>query len=98
MLLARHQNAVQNRDIRIASRSLQTVAQFRYLRKLNSGNAWYHSIQNPLFSCLFENVKMRMQKTTTLPVALHGCDIQRGTQTESFCELGAEENIWREEG
>jgi hypothetical protein len=25
-------------------------------------------------------------------------DIKRGTQTKGFCEEGAEENIWTEEG
>jgi hypothetical protein len=31
MLLSRHQNSGQNRDIKIASRSFENVAQFRYL-------------------------------------------------------------------
>jgi hypothetical protein len=63
MLLSRHQNAEQNHDIKIASRSFENVAQFRHLgtaiaiqkliqeeikRRLNSGNACYHSIQNHL--------------------------------------------------
>jgi hypothetical protein len=60
MLLSRHQNAGQNRDIKIANRFFENVAQFRYLgttvtlqnliqekikRRLNSGNACYHSVQ-----------------------------------------------------
>jgi hypothetical protein len=67
MLLSHHQNAGQNRDIKRANRSFENVAQFRYLRttitnqnpiqeeikqKLNLGNACYHSVQNPLSSCL----------------------------------------------
>jgi hypothetical protein len=54
MIMSRHQNAVQNRDIRIANRSFENVSQFKYLgttvtnrnliqekikRRLNSGNA-----------------------------------------------------------
>jgi hypothetical protein len=62
MLLSRHQNAGQNRDTRIANRRFENVAQFKYLgttvknknlvqkkiRRLNSGNACYHSVQNLL--------------------------------------------------
>jgi hypothetical protein len=54
MLLSRHQNAGQNRDIKIANGSFENVSQFKYLgttvtnqnliqeeikRRLNSGNA-----------------------------------------------------------
>jgi hypothetical protein len=54
------QNAVQNHDIRIATRCSENVAQFKYLgtvinqnlirevikRRLNSGHACYDSVQN----------------------------------------------------
>jgi hypothetical protein len=58
MLPSRHQNAGQNHDIKIANRCFENVAQFRYFgtteknqsliqeemkRRLNSGNACYHS-------------------------------------------------------
>jgi hypothetical protein len=75
MLLSRHQNAGQNRNIKIGDRSFENVAQFKYLgttvtnknliqeeikRRLNSGNACYHSVQNPLSSRLLsKNVKIR---------------------------------------
>jgi hypothetical protein len=67
MLLSRHQNVGQNRDIKIARRSFENVPQFKYLertvtnkhfiqeeikRRLNSGNACYHSVQNLLSSLL----------------------------------------------
>jgi hypothetical protein len=63
MLLSRHQNVAQNRDIKIANRSFENASQFKYLgttvtnqnliqeelkRRLNSGNACYHSVQNLL--------------------------------------------------
>jgi hypothetical protein len=59
MLLFRHQNICQNRDIKIANRSFENVSQFEYLettvtnqnliqkeikRRLNSGNAYYNSV------------------------------------------------------
>jgi hypothetical protein len=64
------------------------VAQFRYLgttvtnqnvvqedikRRLNSGNACYHSVQNVLSSRLLsKNIKIRVYKTTILPLGLNG--------------------------
>jgi hypothetical protein len=77
MLLSPHQNAGQNHDIKRVSRCFENVAQFRYLgktetnqnlireeikRRLNSGNAYYHSIQN------------RIYKTIILPGVLDGCE------------------------
>jgi hypothetical protein len=59
MLLSGQQNVGQNRDIKIANRSFKNVSQFKYWgatvtnqnlireemkRRLNSGNAWYHSV------------------------------------------------------
>jgi hypothetical protein len=59
MLLSRYQNVGQNRDIKMANRSFESVSQFKYLRttvtnqnliqeeikrRLNSGNACYHSV------------------------------------------------------
>jgi hypothetical protein len=67
MLLSRHQNAVRNHDIKIADRCFENVAKFRNLgttitnqnlipeeikRRLNSGNACHHSVQNLLSSRL----------------------------------------------
>jgi hypothetical protein len=67
MLLSRHQNVGQNRDIKTANRSFENVSQSKYLgmtvtnqnliqeeikRRLNSGNACYNLIQNLLSSRL----------------------------------------------
>jgi hypothetical protein len=61
MLLSRHQNVGQTRDIKIANRRFGNVSPFKYLemtvtnqfliqetvkRRFNSGNACYHSVQN----------------------------------------------------
>jgi hypothetical protein len=79
MLLSHHQNEGQNHDIKIGNRCFENVAQFKYLginirnqnliqeeikRRLNSGNACYHSVQNHLSSLL----------TIILPVILYGCE------------------------
>jgi hypothetical protein len=86
-LLSRRQNAGQNHDIKIANRCFENVAQFRYLgttvtnqnlikRKMNSGNAYYHSVQNVLPSRLLsKNIQIRIYKNIILPVVLYGCEI-----------------------
>jgi hypothetical protein len=90
MLMSRHQNSGQNRDIKIANGSLENVAQLKYLgttvtyqnliqeeitRRLNSGNARYRSVQDLLSSRLLsKNVKIRMYKTVILPAVLCGSE------------------------
>jgi hypothetical protein len=71
MLLSRLQNVGQNRDIKIANKLFKNVSQFKYLgttatnqnliqkeikRRLNSGNACYHSVQNLLSSRLLSKL------------------------------------------
>jgi hypothetical protein len=66
-LLSHHHNVRQNHDIKIANRSFENVAELKYFgmtvtnqnliqeeikKRLNLGNACYHSIQNVLYSCL----------------------------------------------
>jgi hypothetical protein len=90
ILVSRGQNAGQNRDIKIGNGSFENVSQFKYLgmtvtnqnlileeskRRLNSGNACYHLVQNLLSSHLLSiNVKVRIYKTIILPVVLYGCE------------------------
>jgi hypothetical protein len=90
MLLCRHQNAGQNRDIILANRSFENVPQFRYLgttvtnqnlfqeeikRRLISGNSGYHSVQNILSSRLLsKKVKVRICKTIILLAVLYDCE------------------------
>jgi hypothetical protein len=91
MLLSRHQNVGQNRDIKIANRSFENVSQFKYLgttvtnqcliqeqikSRFNSGKACYHFLQNFLSCCLLsKSVKIRMYKTIFLSLVLYGCEI-----------------------
>jgi hypothetical protein len=78
MLLSRHQNAGQNHGIQIVNRSFYNAAQLKCLgttvtnqnliqeeikRRLNSGNACYHSLQNLLSSRLLsKNIKREYTK------------------------------------
>jgi hypothetical protein len=78
----------QDQDIKIANRSFENVCQFKYFRttvtnqnliqeeikrRLNYGNACYHSVRNLLSSRLLpKNVKIRIYKTIILPVVLYG--------------------------
>jgi hypothetical protein len=107
MLLSRHQNARQNHNIKIANGSFENVSQFKYLettvtnqnliqkeikRRLNSGNAPYHSVQNvPSSRLLCKNVKIRMYKTIILPVVLYLCETWSLTLREEQ-RLGVFEN------
>jgi hypothetical protein len=84
------QTVGQNHDIKIADRCFENVAQFRYLattitnqnpiqkaikRRLNSGNACYHLVENLLSSHLLsKNLKIRIYETVILPVVLYGCE------------------------
>jgi hypothetical protein len=44
-------------------------------RRLNYGNACYHSVQSLLSSrLLLKNIKIRIYKTIILPVVLYGCE------------------------
>ncbi|PNF26869.1 hypothetical protein B7P43_G16264 [Cryptotermes secundus] len=90
MLLSHHENVGETHDIKIGNRCFENVVQFRYLgttitnqnliqeeikRRLNSGNACYHSVQNLLSSHLLsKNIKIRIYESIILPVILYGCE------------------------
>jgi hypothetical protein len=68
-------------------------------RRLNSGNACYHSVQNLSSSRLLsKNVKIRIYKTVILPVILYGCQNWSLTLREEHRLWVADENILTEEG
>jgi hypothetical protein len=111
MLVSRDQNAGQNREIKIGNRSFENVSQFRYLgttvtnqnliqeeikRRLNSGIACYHSVQNLLSSHLLsKNVKVRIYKTIILPVVLYGCETWSPTVREEHKLMVFENRVLR---
>jgi hypothetical protein len=88
MLKSRTQKIEQKHSKKIANRSFEVVAKFRYHERtltdenfmheeiksgLNSGNACYHSVQSLLSSSLLSgNVKVKIYKTIILPVVLYG--------------------------
>jgi ribosomal protein S16 len=92
MLLSHHQNAGQNRNIKRGDRSFENMGHFKCLRttvtnqnliqeeikrRLNSGNASYHSVQHLLSShLLYKSIQIRIYsyKTIILSVVLHGCE------------------------
>jgi hypothetical protein len=85
-----NKKAGQKHSIRIANRSFEGVAELKYLgttltnqnymqeeikSRLNSGNAYYHSVQSLLSSCLLSrNVRVKIYKTIILPFVLYGCE------------------------
>jgi hypothetical protein len=97
MLLSRHQNAGQNRNIKIANRSSENVAKFKHLgltvtnqyliqekiaRSLNSGNACYRSVQKLLSSRLVP--KIFKLKNLILTVVLYGRETSSLTLREEY--------------
>jgi hypothetical protein len=89
-------------DRNIANIYFQNVTQFKYFgttvtnrnliyekikRAPNSGNACYHSVQNLLSSGLLpKNIKIKICKTTILPVVLYGRETCSETLKEE-CRL-----------
>jgi hypothetical protein len=53
----------------------QNLIQEKIKKRLNSGNACYHSVQNLLSSRLLTKyIKIRIHKTIILPVVLYRCE------------------------
>jgi hypothetical protein len=88
--MSRSQKTGQKYSIKIANRSFEDVAKFKYLgttptdqnhmheeikSRLNWGNACCHWVQSLLSSCLLcRNVKVKIYRTIILPVVLCGCE------------------------
>jgi hypothetical protein len=100
MLMSRSQKTGQKHSIKIANRSFEDVAKFRYLGttltdqncmheeikgRLNSGNVCYHSVQSLLSSRLLpRNLKVKIYKTIILPLILYGCETWCPTLREDY--------------
>jgi hypothetical protein len=98
MLVSRCHKAGQRQSIKIGNRSFESVAKFKYIgitltdqnciheeikRRLNSGNACYHSVQSILSSRLLSrSVKVKIYKTIIPPVVLYGCETWSPTLRE----------------
>jgi hypothetical protein len=90
MFMSCHQTAGQSNYIRVANKSFEKVAKFKYLgatltdqnciheeirSRLNSGNGCYHAVKNLLSSRrLFRTVKIKIYRTIVLPVVLYGSE------------------------
>jgi hypothetical protein len=90
MVMSRDKNAGRIHRVRMNNSTFETVEDFKYLgttltnqnsiaeeikSRLKSGNACYHSLQNPLsYRLLFKNVKIKIYRTIILPIVLCGCE------------------------
>jgi hypothetical protein len=90
MLMPRSQKIGKKHSLKIANRSFEDVAKFRYFgttltdqnymreeikRRPNSGNACYHSVQSLLSARLLStNLTVKIYKTIILPLVLCGCE------------------------
>jgi sorting nexin-29 len=90
MLMSRSQKIGKKHNIKIANRSFEDVAEFKYpgttltdqnhmhgemKSRLNLGNACSHSVQSLLSSRLLSrNLKVKIYKTIILPVVSYGCE------------------------
>jgi hypothetical protein len=92
MLISRDHNEGQNRDIKIGNRSFRYMGttvtnqksnQDEIKKRVNSGNAYYNSVQKCLSSRLpMKNIKIRTYKTIILPVVQYGCETSSLTLRE----------------
>ena len=89
--MSRDQNAGRSHSIKIDNSSFAGVEESKYMgptltnqhslqeeitRRLKSGNACYHSVQNLFSSSLLsKNIKIQIYRTIILRVVLYGCEI-----------------------
>jgi hypothetical protein len=83
MLMSRSQKTGQKHSIKIANRSFEDVAKFKYLGTTLTDQNWMHeqinsrlnSVHSLLSSRLLcRNVKVKVYKTIIVPVVLYGCE------------------------
>ena len=97
--------------MKIDIRSFGMVEKFKYLgttlqnknslqeeikSRLESGNAWYHSVQSLFSSTLLsKNLKIKIHRTTILPVVLSGCETWSFTLREEHRTIVFENRVLR---
>jgi hypothetical protein len=70
----------------------QKLIQEEIKRRLNSGNASYHSVQNLLPSCLLsKNIKIRIYRTIIKIVKIDMIDLAKAGLTEDLHRMHKEE-------
>ena len=90
MVMSREQNSRRNQSVRIDKSTFEMIEEFKYFgttltnqnsipeeikSSLRSGNACYHSVQNPLSSrLLYKNLKIKICRSIILPVVLCGSE------------------------
>ena len=90
IVIPRDQNAGRSHSVKTVNSSIERVEEFKYLGttltnqnsiqeeikgRLNSGNSCYCSMQNLLSSSLLPKyLKIKIYRTTILPVVLYGCE------------------------
>ena len=90
MIKSRDQNAERSHSVKTDNSSVEVVEELKYLEttltnqnsiqeeiqsRLKSGNARCHSVQNHLSSNLLsKNLKIKIYRTTILPIVLYGCE------------------------
>jgi hypothetical protein len=100
--MSHDKSAGRSHSVKIDNSSFDGVEEFKYLgttltnqnsveeeikSRLKLGNACYHSVQNLLSSSLlFENLKIKICRTITLPLVLCGCETWSLTLIED-CRL-----------
>jgi hypothetical protein len=76
---------VQDMDREEGFKYLGTTFQEAIKSRLKSGNACYHSVQNPLSSSLLaKNIQIKIYRTIILPVVLYGCETWSLTLKEQY--------------
>jgi hypothetical protein len=70
----RSSEGVKNSNIWEKTLTDQNCMQEEIKSRLNSGNAYYHLDQSFSSCLLSRNVKVKIYKTTILPLVLHGCE------------------------
>jgi len=105
-VISRDKNAERSHSIKIGNGSFERAEEYKCLgtiltnqnsiqeeikSRLKSGNACFHSVQNPLSSSfLSRNLKLKIYRTVILPIVLHACK----TWSLTLREERRSEGVW----